>query len=61
MELSKTQRALNWIAAQPGRSAYSAAMHIGISPSVISRALANQKRPRCPTCGHVIAKDVQIP
>ena len=34
-----------------GMSAYAAARKYGLNESIISRALAKLRRPRCPTCG----------
>ena len=57
MKTTKTKKALDFLAAHPGKTVYAAAKHIGVSASTLYRALAARKgKVVCPTCGHTIKK-----
>jgi hypothetical protein len=51
MAKSKTQQALDWLAADPKRTAYQASKEFGISQQAIGKA---RKKTRCPCCGQFI-------
>lgn len=55
-EKSKTQKALDYMEANPTATVYEAAKAIDISASVIYRARAARNRPRCPSCGQYLPK-----
>ena len=55
-EKSKTQKALDYMEANPTATVYEAAKMIDISASVIYRARAARNRPRCPSCGQYLPK-----
>lgn len=48
---SKTQRALDYLAAHPTATPCAAARAAGVAPSVVYRAIKARASPRCPTCG----------
>lgn len=56
MTTSKTKAALAFLARNPKATAYEAAKAIGISNSVVYRAIAARDRPRCKTCGQLLPK-----
>lgn len=51
---TRTDIAMEFMAANPKATPYAAAKHAGIEPSVIYRALAARARPRCECCGQPI-------
>ena len=52
---SKTQQALDWLAANPDRTPYAAAKQFDLAPSTLSRALKTREgRTTCPTCGQLL-------
>ena len=55
-EKSKTQQALDYLAAHPKATVYEAAKMIDVSASVIYRAKAARNRPRCAHCGQYLQK-----
>ena len=55
-EKSKTQKALDYMEANPTATVYEAAKMIDISASVIYRAKAARNRPRCAHCGQYLPK-----
>lgn len=52
---SKTQQALDWLAANPDRTPYAAAKQFNLAPSTLTRALKTREgREICPTCGQLL-------
>lgn len=55
--MSKTQQALDWLAANPERTPYAAAKLFDLAQSTLSRALKTRAgRATCPTCGQLLPK-----
>lgn len=48
---SKTQRALDYLAAHPEATPCAAARAADVAPSVVYRAIKARSVPRCPFCG----------
>jgi len=55
-EKSKTQKALDYLAAHPKATVYEAAKEVEVSASVVYRAKAARNRPRCATCNQFLPK-----
>lgn len=53
-EKSKTEAALSYMARNPKATVYEAAKVIGVSNSVLYRAVAARNRPRCKCCGQYL-------
>ena len=56
MTKSRTRDALALLSAQPGLSQASAARLSGLHWATVSKAVAAQRKPRCPTCGQTLPK-----
>ena len=56
MTKSKTQQALDYLAAHPKATVYEAAKEVEVSASVVYRAKAARIRPRCATCNQFLPK-----
>lgn len=56
---SRTQQALDWLAAEPDRTMSAAAKEFGINPSAVQRGLRRRQvaaqRCTCPHCGKSLA------
>lgn len=54
---SKTQQAIDWLAANPDRTPYAAAKQFDLAPSTLTRALKTREgRDTCPACGQLLPK-----
>ena len=51
---SRTEAALAYLSRNPKATVYEAAKVIGISNSVLYRAVAARSRPRCKCCGQLL-------
>ena len=58
--MTKTQRALAYLAAHPGATPYAAAKAAGLTVSAVYRAIAAREgREVCPTCGTLLPRAVE--
>lgn len=57
--MSKTKDAIKFLREHPGCTPYRASQLVGITPSVLYRALKKVPVARCPTCGQRIIKPTE--
>ncbi|QGH72729.1 MAG: AsnC-type helix-turn-helix domain protein [Podoviridae sp. ctQNx1] len=57
--MSKTKDAIKYLNEHPGCSPYRAAQLIGLTPSVLYRAINKKPQEVCPCCGQRVFKQVE--